>query len=143
MIKKYRLSIELTRDIDESFQGIQDSEVRRCSREIVKCLLENPDLLTIYYKSMTAQHWLYGELEEHEWRCLLEEEEQVWVKLLKKVPPTAVDYLKDFISCESDEKDENGRYVIDERRTFIYDSLGIGDVTDWDFREMGIDEKLF
>lgn len=142
MIKKYRLSIELTRDIDESFQGIEDKEVRRCSREIVKCLLENPDILTIYYKTMAVQHWFYGELEEHEWRCLLEEEEQIWIKLLKKVPPTAVDYLKDFISCENYEKDENGRFVIDERRSLIYDSLGFGDITDWDFREMGIDEKL-
>lgn len=142
MIKKYRLCIELTRDIDVSFQGIKDKEVRSCSREIVKCLLENPDLLTSYYKTITAQYWLSGELEEHEYRRLIEEEDQIWLKLLKKVPPTAVGYLKYLIYGDSYEKDENDEFIIDERKSLIYNCLGFGDVTDWDFREMGIDEKL-
>jgi hypothetical protein len=141
MIKKYRLSIELTRDIDECFQGIENKEVRVCTREIVKCLLENPDLLTMYYKTTSAQHWMFDYMYKHERQRVLEEEAQIWVKLLKKVPPTAVNYLKELIAGGSDEKDENNRFIIDERWELIFDRLGGAKITGWDFQEMGIDEK--
>jgi hypothetical protein len=142
MIKKFRLSIELTSDVDESVQGIEDREERVCTREIVKCLSENPGLLNMYYKTIEVQSWMFDYMEEHERHRVIEEEGQIWEKLLKIVPPDAVDYLKELIDGGSDEKDENDKFIIDKRWQLIFNRLGSAKITGWDFEEMGIDEKL-
>ncbi|UCH96294.1 MAG: hypothetical protein JSV88_05415 [Candidatus Aminicenantes bacterium] len=142
MIKRYRLSIEITRDIDESFQGIENKEERFCTREIVKCLLANPDLLTMYYKSIEAQHWIIDSMDDPECHRVLEEYDQIWEKLLEKVPPAVVDYFKVLIDYLRSSENVDNSSDLDARWELIFDSLNNGAVTGWDFEEMGIDEKL-
>jgi hypothetical protein len=78
MIKKYRLSIEITCDVNESVQGIPDREVKENTHEILQCLLANPQLPYEYYRSITAQNWLCGHLDKEEWEGVINNFYRVW-----------------------------------------------------------------
>ena len=137
MVKKYRLSIEITCNINEDFQGSQEQNQNDLfTRAIITGLLENPGLLFTYYRAMAAQHWLAFQIPDREFEIALTDEEQIWVELVKKIPPPAAVYLEELNKRESNEKDEHGTYIIDKQWSLIYDRVNDMDVTGWDFEEM-------
>jgi hypothetical protein len=141
MEKKYRITLDITAQINEEIKGASSQQIRDYTREIIKCFLSDPTIYNTYYRVLLFEHYLPGNVWDEIGESLnLEELHEKFLRLSRKVSPEVGNYFLELLYSKPEDPVEFNKN--DQNMDLIYQHLNNLKVTHVDLREITSEKNV-